>query len=381
MEIPFELEGHSVQQFKEHDPFNDNEIEGYLFRRADMRYGMLYITHVNGKPAEQIIWATPKLHYPFDKNGDYKFPDNIDSIRVFEKIDGSNVMGYQYHDHEGNPFVTYKTRLRPVIKDGNFGRFEVMWREILDMYPEIPEEIFKSPYNFSFEMYGKRNKILVDYDVSLDAKLLFARDRKTGNLFTPEMASKVLPKAPVITNIDHNSNLEEEYKRVVEYLNGKIKVTERENEQDLVQGMEGSIWYLLSGNKDEEFIQYKCKPDYVRDIHFEASGTIPKHSIYITCINAFEEKDDPDINYIKQLLLEEFSEEKILKKWYTIEQILEQVRFKMKLKYDIIEEYQKHPEFNMLNDKTTVMRHFGQLYEKRLSGHIYQLLWDEFGGE
>ena len=53
----------------------------------------------------------------------------------------------------------------------------------------------------------------------------------------------------------------------------------------------------------------------------------------------------------------------------------------MKLKYDIIEEYQKHPEFNMLNDKVTVMRHFGQLYEKKLSGHIFQLLWDEFGGE
>jgi len=379
MIIPFELTGKPVQEFKEHDPFNDNEIEGYIFRKADMRYGMLYITHVNGKPAEQIIWATPKLHYPFNKNGEYEFPKNIAMINVYEKFDGTNIFAYQYHDHLGQLFVTYKTRLRPVIRDGSFGRFETMWKEILDVYPEIPEEVFKSPYNFSFEMYGKRNKVLIDYDVPLDIRLLFGRDREDGSLWIPELVTKRLPNTPLITTIDHKSNLEDEYKRIVEYLNGEINVTEREDDQDLVQGMEGSIWYLLGG--EDKFIQYKCKPDYVKDIHFEASGTIPKHSIYITCINAFEEKDDPDIEYIKELLLEEFTEEKIQKKWYTIGEILEQVRFRMKLRYEVIEEYQKHPEFDMKNDKATVMRHFGQLYDKKMSGNIYQLLWDEFGGE
>lgn len=379
IDIPFELEGKSAQEFKEHDPFNNNEIEGYIYRRANMKYGMLYISHVNGKPAEQIIWATPKLHYPFDRDGKYQFPKDVAMINVYEKFDGSNILAYEYHDHIGQPFITYKTRLRPVIKDGNFGRFETMWREILDMYPEIPEEIFKSPYNFSFEMYGKRNKVMVDYDVSLDTRLLFGRDKEDGSLWIPEMVTKKLPNAPLITTIDSKSNFEEEYKKVVEYLNNKITVTEIENEQDLVQGMEGSIWYMLGG--DNAFIQYKCKPDYVRDIHFEASGTIPKHSIYITCINAFEERDNPTMEYIKELLLEEYTEEKIQKKLITIEQILEQVRFKMVLKYEVIEEYNKHPEFDMKNDKKTVMRHFGQLYDKKFSGNIYQLLWDEFGGE
>ena len=379
IDIPFELEGKSAQEFKEHDPFNNNEIEGYIYRRANMKYGMLYISHVNGKPAEQIIWATPKLHYPFDRDGKYQFPKDVAMINVYEKFDGSNILAYEYHDHIGQPFITYKTRLRPVIKDGKFGRFETMWREILDIYPEIPEEIFKSPYNFSFEMYGKRNKVMVDYDVSLDTRLLFGRDKEDGSLWIPEMVTKKLPNAPLITTIDSKSNFEEEYKKVVEYLNNKITVTEIENEQDLVQGMEGSIWYMLGG--DNAFIQYKCKPDYVRDIHFEASGTIPKHSIYITCINAFEERDNPTMEYIKELLLEEYTEEKIQKKLITIEQILEQVRFKMVLKYEVIEEYNKHPEFDMKNDKKTVMRHFGQLYDKKFSGNIYQLLWDEFGGE
>jgi len=381
IDVPFEIDGKAVQQFKEHDPFNNNEIEGYLFRRADMRYGMLYITHVNGKPAEQIIWATPKLHYPFDKDGNYVFPKNVAFIRAYEKYDGTNILAYEYHDNVGQKFVTYKTRLRPVIKDGNFGRFEVMWREILDMYPEIPEEVFKSPYNFSFEMFGKRNKVLLDYDVSLDTRLLFGRDKEDGSLFIPEMVTKKIPNAELIVEVDHKSNLEEEYKRVVEFLNNKIIVTEKEDEQDLVQGMEGSIWYMLSGEEQPEIIQYKCKPDYVKDIHFEACGTIPNHSIYITCINAFEEKDNPDMEYIKELLLEEFDEEKIQKKWYRIQEILEQVRFKMKLKYDVIEEYERHPEFNMKEDKGTVMRYFGQLYDKKMSGHIFQLLWDEYGGE
>ena len=86
VEVPFEIDGNNVKEFKEADPFNNNELQGYLYRTPNDKYGMLYITHVNGKKAEQLIWPTPKMHYPFHKDGSYHFDERIESIEVFENF-------------------------------------------------------------------------------------------------------------------------------------------------------------------------------------------------------------------------------------------------------------------------------------------------------
>ena len=59
-----------LQDFEVDDTFNSQQLRGYMSRKPDHRYGALVITHVNEEECPQIIWGTPKLHYPFDKQGE-----------------------------------------------------------------------------------------------------------------------------------------------------------------------------------------------------------------------------------------------------------------------------------------------------------------------
>lgn len=62
------LEEKYLTPFDATDPFNgETHLEGFLSQRPDHRYGALVITHVGEEPAPQLIYATPKLHYPFGK--------------------------------------------------------------------------------------------------------------------------------------------------------------------------------------------------------------------------------------------------------------------------------------------------------------------------
>ena len=63
-----------LQAFDVEDPFHGHSLRGYLCRKPDHRYGALYLTHVNDEEEPQIVFATPKLHYPFDRTGTYRFP-------------------------------------------------------------------------------------------------------------------------------------------------------------------------------------------------------------------------------------------------------------------------------------------------------------------
>jgi hypothetical protein len=85
----------TLKEFREVDSFNNNLLEGYICRQSDHRYGCLLITKVNDEDCQQIIWTTPKLDYPFDKVGNYHFPD-CKQIQFYEKLDGTNILSYHY---------------------------------------------------------------------------------------------------------------------------------------------------------------------------------------------------------------------------------------------------------------------------------------------
>jgi len=375
----FDLDDKDATKFECQDSFNKgNTIEGYLCRISDIRYGMLYIEFVNGVYCPQWIWATPKIRYPFDKTGVYSKVD-VDRIEMYEKTDGTNILAYIYEDKAGKQYVTYKTRLTPVVRDGTYGRFERMWRDILKVYPEIPKFCLDNGVNASFEMHGYRNPILIKYSFPLDAKLLFCRGHD-GRIFPPskyDLTKYGLKSAELYRVLESYDSFEAEYKKAEEELNQQLKVIEIEMGDDIVEGWEGMIWYNIRG---EEILLLKCKPDYVRDIHFLASVGIPKNSIYITCINAFEEKDEPTLEYVLELLREEFEEQHIQKKIRTIENIYKMVYARMVLRAEVIGMYEAQPEFDIKKDKGTVMRYFSEKYPKKMMSRVYTLLWDEFGG-
>ena len=153
---------------KETDSFNpQNKVSGYVEHGSGKNYGRLLIKEINGVETDQIIYGAPKFTYPFNKDGVLTFPHSISRIEAYDKLDGTNVTQYHY-EHNGYAYVSYKTRLRPFLSN-SYGEFLTMWKRMLEKYPGIEKMPFDYPgTHFSYELYGKENTHLIDYDVDLD---------------------------------------------------------------------------------------------------------------------------------------------------------------------------------------------------------------------
>lgn len=372
-----------IAQFDAEDPFSGNRVTGMIHKTANTRYGMLDIETVNGKPCSQVIWATPKMHYPMDLEGNFK-PPPYDKIDIYSKLDGTNILGFQYHDADGNDFISYKTRLMPFLKvSHSYGDFLNMWKEMLTRYPAIPELVKENDCNLSFELYGKRNKVWMEYDVSLDCALLFGV--KDGNIIAPSyLATEGVPVADLIRTINRSMSIrdfEKAYQEITQYLNEHLHVDEQKvgNESvELLTGIEGSVWYLIT---DERTVQSKCKPDHIRDLHWAASAGIPTHSIAITIKNAFEQGAPVTYALIKEMLMEEYPESEVDRRSIKIENLLVKLIAEKELNDRLAKQYMEN-NFDIVNDKPTCMRWFGAHYDgKKHGSYIYNFLADNFGGE
>lgn len=368
MECPFDLKNkRQIIEFNEIDPFNPkNTVKGFINRRQGHLYGSLWITHVNGKKCKQLIYSAPKQGYPFNKQKkEWIFP-NYDEVELYEKLDGTCIISYTYFNADGKMFLTYKTRLRPFLGTGKYGNFYSLWNEMRDKYPDIDKLCLDEYHNYVFELYGKRNKILIDYDTPLDTKLIFIINSFNGDIYPPNQFGfdENVPK-----NIGWKENITndiEDYLKWQERLENSLDIDE---ENQIMKGKEGLVIYYL---KDGHAVQMKCKPPSVLKYHW-AGDAIPYESIYTTVINVFENFDEPSYDDVVELLREEFDEDKIDKSKIRIKKILDRVLFDRKFAARLHEDYMKIGA-NINEDKTTVMRWFGKNYPKSEAKRIYRLL-------
>lgn len=374
MKEPFDLKD-DVIEFDDTDPYNtENTLRGYVNRKQGQLYGSLYITHVNGKHCPQVIYSAPKQHYPFDKENNWKFPE-FDNIELFEKYDGTCIIGYKYHNINKNEFLTYKTRLRPFLGSSKYGNFFAMWNEMLEKYPEINKMCHSYNYNFIFELYGKRNKILIDYAVVLDTKLIFAVHRTTDIIIPPTTIQKfntykipTVQKAKVVGKWqDCTTGVKKElYTSIQDKLESELYIDE---ENQIMEGKEGYVMYFL---KDGNAVQIKNKPPSVLKYHWSGVA-IAYESIFTTIINAFENFDEPTYTDIAGLLKEEFTDDKIEKSRIKIMKVLKRVLSDKKFQAELSKHYKKL-NVDINDDKVTVMRWFSKHYPKSEAKRIYRLL-------
>lgn len=376
MKLPFDITNtKQVIAFDEIDPYNPkNRLEGFINRRQGYLYGALWIIKVNGKKCPQLIYSAPKQHYPFDKNNVWEFPD-CDFVELYEKLDGTCIISYVYKDSEENVFLTYKTRLRPFLGSGKFGNFLELWNEMLEKYPNIINYVFDEYHNCIFELYGKRNKILISYEIPLDTKLIFTINASNGQIYPPtESAEHDIDSIPVLENKGmltdwHDYTLEGQedlYNKIKDDLEAELDVDE---ESKILKGKEGYVMYFM---KDGYAVQIKNKPPSVLKYHWTGNA-IAYESLFTTCINAFENFDDPQYADIVQLLNEEYELDFIEKSRTRISKVLDKVRFDKKLQYEVVEIYNKLA-IDINEDKRTVMRHFAKLYPKSQAQRIFTLL-------
>ena len=367
---PKELFGNDYQEFCIVDPFNPkNEVSGYISRKPNEYYGALLIEKVNNKKVrQQLVMGSPKMHYPFfsreDGSRNYRFP-TAQKIEIYDKLDGTNVVSYFYYDDKDR-YVTYKPRLRPFLQPGRYGDFLGMWKEVAhDFFKEINQGMNQHQCNLSFELYGSRNPHLIIYENNLDIALLFGVTNE-GKIISPAQLKLVnLPVVNMVKVVDKDYVWN--YESLQKDLEGRLKAVDEEH----YSGDEGMVWYLYA--IDGRCIQLKLKPETIEAIHFAIGAGLGKNSIITTCWNAFETTDTPTVDLIKQMLLEEFTQEKIDPQSELIERCLVSVMEEAEFRAKVLDEY-RATGANILTDKAGVMRKLSSKFAKNEIRRVYDII-------
>jgi len=347
----------TLSEFSEIDPFNlDNKLTGVICRQSDYRYGALVIFRVNDEECEQIIYGTPKLHYPFNKKGEFRWPD-ISQIEIWDKLDGSNVLAF-FYSHNGTFYLTYKTRLSPILKDGIYGGFLSMWREMLDLNEWIKLASISNPeYNLSFELYGYRNEITIKYRISLDVKLLFGIRRFDHVVRPPSQLFAIkdlhLPKKYVVSD---SSDLQNTYLSLQSEMTG---INEKVD-QPIVEGI---VMYAFCN--EPSWRLFKCKALDIQKLHW-ASGGISIHELWTTALNSFE-NGIQDIDYFIDLLREEYTNEQIERSLSKVKRVYQDAfhhnEFIMKVNKMYFEA--KKEGFDVSKNKAETFRFMSKFFDKK----------------
>lgn len=288
----------NMNRFEVYDIFNPgNTLAGHISMTRNKAYGAMVITEVNGDTVEpQVVWGTPKMHYPFSTQDDgtrlFKWP-SAKSFCAYNKYDGTNVLAYSYANASGNRFVTYKTRLVPVIKQSRFGDFVTMWNELMTSGAVAASDIDlvrKGEVSIGFEMYGKRNSHIVSYDISLDCVALYMVRRADGALLP--LDSSVSSKHAGIMAEPAEFSAESctsDYANLREFLT--LRIASESEEGDELFSLEGAMFYLL--DESGQASVFKCKPRQIEAVHWAAgaNGAIPEHLVMEAVWKAFEYSD------------------------------------------------------------------------------------------
>nr|URC17485.1 MAG: hypothetical protein [Lokiarchaeota virus Skoll Meg22_1214] len=341
---------------EEVDPYNpQNFLDGYIER---MKYGEMVITAVNGEECLQTIPTTPKLHYPFNHEGELNFR-GIEKVESYEKIDGTNILQYTYEDGNGKRYQSFKTRLTMFPSP----EFQLLLNKALNKHPNIEKMPFLNNCNISYELYGYLNPITVIYEEDIDLKVLFGiNDEK---LILPPHVLKLIDnlKAADLLHVYMNHENENYIKF---YNDERMKFEEglEKIDREQFKGKEGSVWYCL---KDGKYIMYKLKPPTIEEIHWkwfdEKKGMtrIGKISIRNTLLNALEDLYVLDHDSCLEYLREEYSEKMIERYEDYIKDEIENINREKKHEREIIRIYEEN-DLDFINKRRETMNFFAKKY-------------------
>jgi len=377
----------NLSEFCCQDTFNGNQtIEGWLCKVSDHRYGALVIWRVAGHETEpQVIWCTPKLHYPFGRTQDgttriyHPWLKGEHEFVVYEKLDGTNVLAYWYQDHEGREFLTYKTRLTPVLQANRFLDAAALWRRAMVAVGAKTgfniegtlwfERRSGFNYSYSFELYGYDNPLTVVYSVPIYAKLLFCVAQNNHAVELPRLGFGL----SVEKQLAASGNFVEVYEAWRQNVTSATKIREdgRIAGPDGKDGLEGYVFYCLV---DGVYRQMKCKSAQMESAHW-ANGAIPLDVITATAWNALESYADLTADYVREMLLEEFTKEQVALSATRIDTAISHVleRFTMKQKIAAV---LKELGLQGGGDRGAVMRAMSRHFEKREIKLVYWVLND-----
>jgi hypothetical protein len=367
--IVLDVDRKYLQPFESEDPFNPGMlVEGALCQKPNHLYGALAILRVNGHSCPQKIYATPKLHYPFGKDGTFHFPP-VRDIHCYEKLDGTNVLAYSYHDAEGAAYRSYKLRLSPFLRNGKWGDFLEMWKTLLSQNPSAATLGLAENLHVSYEMYGSENEHLVKYDKGLDLAALFAIRRDTSELVAPfALPLGETPSPRLLMRLDSTTDPTAAFAQ----LRAEMEDLNTPSENGKIKGTEGAVWYVRSPNGAVSM--WKCKPESVEEIHW-ATG-INKEAVMATCWNLLESSDCLTFESLQPLLLEEYQADDIEKFKPHIDDCLRRVEQEQNFRLSVKSAYEelRSEGLDIQSSKGEVMRALSRKFPKDQMSRVYSAI-------
>lgn len=358
-----------LQPFDSPDPFNGEvRLEGFLSQRPNHTYGALALLRVDGRLVPQRIFATPKVHYPFGKDGRFFFPP-IHTAHLYEKLDGTNVLAYRYSDADGGRHLTYKLRLSPVLRNSKWGPFLDYWRELLARHPEIPSLVESNGCQISFEMYGARNAHLIAYEADLAAAVLFGVRPADAAVVGPfQLRTGGVPVAPLLGELRAGDDPVARFGALRQEMEGR----NRPAADDRLTGTEGAVWYVTEPSG--RVTLWKCKPESVEAIHWAVG--LNKAAVIATCWNALETADVLTYDTLLPLLLEEYQPDDIGKFRANIDDALRKVNAEQEFRGRVRDAYEtlRAQGLSLAGDKAAVMRALSGKFRRDEMGHVYGAL-------
>lgn len=263
-----------VRSFERLDPFNDVVVKGFICRKKGKMGGSLLITHVDGKEVEpQEIHGTPKLAYPYKDHESTEYLDffqfNPRWFFLAEKWNGMNVLFFKYKDADGKELISAKSKGAPFLGDGEYGNFLTLCRKALERNPNALDVLKQdSVAAASFELCGKEEPHLVDYDFDIALKPLFRMD-EDGRI-------RPMTEGKSLAEYTNSAELEaycEAFQEADYELNRRFR-----EERGLALkyeyehfATEGKVLYLLNSHGVLiERTMYKIKPKDVEEVHWQS---------------------------------------------------------------------------------------------------------------
>jgi len=150
---------------------NGYKLKGYISLSEGFSKGSLLLTELyepNGKYYEisQYVQGMPKIKY-LGRDWKYIKDKQFENIHILEKLDGTNIVYFPVYLHGEVIDIHYKTRGMSTVGEP--------FNKLIDetnQDEEIRELVYKYPNSYSFELYGYKNPILIQYEFPIRLTLL-----------------------------------------------------------------------------------------------------------------------------------------------------------------------------------------------------------------
>lgn len=256
---------------------------GFLCRQESDKFGLLAVTEQAGAPRLELIYAMPKIDYPYVKQQDGSLrvvidvpPGTVDA-RFTHKLDGTAIIFYPLTGPDGEILeVVARTRLQPVLTASRWGDWNALLDAALPDRSGVEAAVRRERAVLIFELWGNRNAHLIRYDEPLKLTLHTAR-HLDGRLFPfPRVMAlgekyglEVVESVAVLT--PDAAGLVAAYAQVQAEMETRNRAA---GEEVFVE--EGVILALSTA---QTALYLKCKPPSIEEIHWQADQHVSKAHI------------------------------------------------------------------------------------------------------